>query len=373
MELKSRRYDELDSLRGIAAIIVVLCHIKMILPEAWYKGTLTEKLLAFSPLKVLVMGHESVVFFFLLSGFVLALPYMAGKQSSPLVFVVRRILRIWGPYVVAIVLAMGLRFALSSSVRPKLGNWYNQQWQTPFSPQLTLDHVALVGTYDVYAFNVSIWSLVHEMRISLFFPLLMLLLLKRGWKWSLGVGVVLGALGGALYLKFNSHYPANFQPLYKSLPYVIMFLGGAALAVHKEAILPKVSAWSSAQKWMLLVGSVLVYAYSTFVKIPIADDWVASLGAIGIMVSALTFEPFRGLLHWGPVHWLGKVSYSLYLLHMILFLSLIGGLSGRLPLPAILTLGVVILPLVSWLFYVAFEVPSIKLGRAASAWVTRRS
>jgi peptidoglycan/LPS O-acetylase OafA/YrhL len=68
------RYTQLDSLRGLAACTVVFCHATNVLPavyddpgRAWW---LTE-----TPLGLLRAGSAAVDFFFVLSGFVLALPF----------------------------------------------------------------------------------------------------------------------------------------------------------------------------------------------------------------------------------------------------------------------------------------------------------
>ena len=63
-----RRFRELDSLRGLAAITVVFHHFSRICsPQIIH-------VLDRTPLRILVAGHQAVILFFLLSGFVLTLP-----------------------------------------------------------------------------------------------------------------------------------------------------------------------------------------------------------------------------------------------------------------------------------------------------------
>lgn len=372
MEAKPTRYEELDSLRGIAAIIVVILHMKMTLPHAWSQSF--EKIVDKTPLRLLYMGHESVVFFFLLSGFVLALPYMRGKAQPAKDFIVKRITRIWLPYIFVIALAVLLSLNLPKADVSTLGPWIQSQWVSNNSPGLLIDHFFLVGTYDIYAYNVSIWSLIHEMRISLFFPVLMPLILKWPWKLTVAIGMALGILGGALHLvrvkqMVPSLMPAlapQFQPLEKSLVYILMFLIGSVLCKHREAIFEKLQNLPKGRQVLLLVISILFYTYSSFLP-AVASDWVATIGAIGIMMLALVHEGFSKFLLMKPLKWLGKVSYSLYLLHMVVILSMVQLFFPTLGITGALWLSVPVILLASWACYHWVEEPAMRLGRKLAA------
>lgn len=65
------RFRSLDSLRGLACLIVVLHHVGLSVPEALRTGFVA------AVADVLSMGARfAVLLFFVLSGFVLALPYV---------------------------------------------------------------------------------------------------------------------------------------------------------------------------------------------------------------------------------------------------------------------------------------------------------
>lgn len=64
--VKLKRYDEIDSLRGFAALAVIISHGLAIF-------ALPSNLLDVTPLYLLWSSHEVVIFFFVLSGFVLTL------------------------------------------------------------------------------------------------------------------------------------------------------------------------------------------------------------------------------------------------------------------------------------------------------------
>lgn len=77
-----QRFEELDSLRGIAAMSVLVFHCLISFPlfyNANYSQQFSNKLVEFftsTPLKLLWSGNEPVLLFFVLSGFVLALPFL---------------------------------------------------------------------------------------------------------------------------------------------------------------------------------------------------------------------------------------------------------------------------------------------------------
>ena len=50
-----------------------------------------------------------------------------------------------------------------------LSEWFNRSWTIESSPSLIAQHILLVGKYNTDAYNGVIWSLVHEMRISIIF------------------------------------------------------------------------------------------------------------------------------------------------------------------------------------------------------------
>jgi peptidoglycan/LPS O-acetylase OafA/YrhL len=108
-----QRYVELDSLRGLAATTVVLSHLAVVLPNLYvlekFKNT---------PFQILWAGHEAVILFFLLSGFVLSLPFYTNNQLVYRDYLIRRICRIYIPYIVSVFMAMILMTVFSGTAIP---------------------------------------------------------------------------------------------------------------------------------------------------------------------------------------------------------------------------------------------------------------
>src|ERR1700730_7544565 len=162
------RLPELDALRGLAALTVVFHHLECLLrPSHESAGMLRNaflnllhghgfhafaqaigpiRLLDLTPIYLVVAGHEPVVLFFVLSGFVLALPFYRGRALSYRAFVAKRIFRIYIPYVVAILFAIFLNATLSRGGIPTLNEWFNQTWRLPVTGSEVGRHFLFLGT-----------------------------------------------------------------------------------------------------------------------------------------------------------------------------------------------------------------------------------
>src|ERR1700754_945064 len=89
------RLLQLDSLRGFAAMTVVWHHWRQAYwatPPRWFMQPFSA-------------GHEAVILFFILSGYVLSLPVWINRQPRYADYLIRRISRIYLPYVAAACLA----------------------------------------------------------------------------------------------------------------------------------------------------------------------------------------------------------------------------------------------------------------------------
>ncbi|MED0935350.1 acyltransferase family protein [Bacillus mobilis] len=133
----NQHYKELDSLRGVASLLVVITHLLIVLPIFYSSSSFHEDkllfMLKYSPIRSIFLGgSEAVKLFFVLSGFVLALPFLKEQKPSYFPYLVRRIFRIYVPYYFAITLAILLSFVLKNEKIATLSDWYNNlSWVKP--------------------------------------------------------------------------------------------------------------------------------------------------------------------------------------------------------------------------------------------------
>ncbi len=368
---KPARFVELDALRGLAALLVVLHHLRLL----WE----TDAQPTFRGLRLLLSslnpaGNASVILFFVLSGFVLSLPAISGRPQSYLTFVIRRVFRIYVPYLAALAAAVAGAYWLHGIITGSA--WFHTMWSEPVDWRLVLQHVLFIGAYSTAQFDNPIWSLVHEMRISLIFPLLCAVVLRLKSKWAFVVALAMSALAGLIQ---KPPFMVNW-PIAVSVHYAGLFVFGITLARERNHL----GAWFL--RWpgrfiAVLIGLMLpflaLYSLDSYgssnsieTALPHASnylrDWVIALCAGGLMIISISSAACKRVLSWAPIHFLGQVSYSLYLWHVIVLLYCVHLLYGKIPLPAILLLVLVLSLAVSWCSYHWIEKPSMELGRKLS-------
>lgn len=365
-----RRFDQLDALRGIAALTVVFNHCVRVIPGSGSSesvgGNTALGIVKYTPLHLVWAGHQAVMFFFVLSGFVLTLPFLRGRADPYGTFVLRRICRIWIPYVVIVAAALGARVAFRPySDGHSISSWVDQAWREDLSPLLLLNHASLIGPFKDTLIDPVVWSLTIEMRISIVFPLLVWVALRWRWQLTLIASFVVGAIGYAMDYK---DVAAN---LGRTIAFVPLFVVGILLAKHRADI----STFLAARKqrfgmWPVLGLAVLVYTSPWWVlptaeRLHVApvDDWAATAGVVLFIAAALTSKRvIRALTHRIPM-WLGRISYSLYLIHAVVLLSFVHLFYGNVPLVVIWMLTVVVSLALATVAYRYVEVPALELGR----------
>ncbi len=365
-----RHVPELDSLRGVAALVVLLNHFHL----AWLVAGAPAWLQHFrvNPLLwLLVDGHASVMLFFMLSGFVLMLPHLRGSGQSYPIFVVRRILRIYPTFWAALAFAALLCACFTG--KASIGHANAVNWSSPPDVTSLWQHALLLLPVDIYRYDNPVWSLVHEARISLIFPLLAFAALRLGLPSTLALAALCSVLSPMALAHFEHALPATMHMTAWSytLQYCGIFLLGAALARRREAAVALLDRLPRYGRAALLGGALLLYLY------PVPGWHLLERGDLCCAVGAgvlLTFflrrcgTPAR-LLRLRPVHFLGKISYSLYLVHLPVFMALCALLPQRLPFPWVFPLFLVVSLVAATLLHRLVEVPSIALSRKAGKFV----
>lgn len=367
--IRQGRFVELDSLRGLAALTVLVGHLEMAWSDTYPTGAgIGASLVALT----LPFGAEAVILFFVLSGFVLSLPAVDGRPQSYFTFVTRRIFRIYVPYLAALAVSVAASMYLYGHSTGN--NWVHTYWSGPVQWRVVWHHVMFLGVFNTDRLDPPIWSLVHEMRISLFFPFLCAIVLRFRNRWSLALALILVAASTAMD-KLHGFQTAT--SIADTLHYTPMFILGIYLARERVSIAGWFSRLTRPARVLLGVGCILLFAFAGLLfnlwaeqtmhlGLRVITHWLTALGAGGIIVVCLNSRSCKRILHWPPIRLLGQMSYSLYLIHFIVLLCCVSLLFGRIPLPAILSLALVLSIAVSWLSYLWIEKPSMNLGRRLS-------
>ena len=313
------RLPALDAVRGLAAVAVVLHHLLLAfwpyladpaVPPPPGRETLARWVAA-SPLSVVHDGGFAVVVFFVLSGFVLAHAHLRSPDAAALTTAaLRRYFRLAGPAVASVLISYALlrgglyrnRQATAAGASAWLGQWYR------FTPHLLAEPYAavprgLLGTFlngSGTAYNNVLWTMSVELPGSLlvFATIALLAGVRNRWIAYAAAGAALAAQSSLLF----------------------DFLLGVAMC---DAYLhgPRIELrWSAAP---LLVIAAAVCRRG----VPLGDDQLpgVSLGptvAAALVVAVpLLSPPLSRALSTRSLAWLGRVSFGLYLTHMLVIAS----------------------------------------------------
>ncbi|MGO4270501.1 acyltransferase family protein [Paenibacillus sp. TAF58] len=360
----NNRFDELDSLRGLAASSVLLTHLFLVIPSAY----LLEKFKN-SPLHIFWAGHEAVILFFVLSGFVLSLSYYKDKAPKYKDYLIKRICRIYLPYLASILLSIVLMSMFSRMPLEGLDKTLNSTWVNSFSIESLISHMIFLGDFQSQNYNPVVWSLIHEMRISIIFPFIMYFLIKLNWKKSIMIGLACTVLYFLIwYFVFNV---LHANPTYLiTLHYIGFFILGALIAKHRDYLKSLYTKFSKIVKFIILLTAILCYTYSwwflpnvVYAHLTIINDWAVAVGSSVFIVYSVNTSIIRRLLLFKPIHFIGKTSYSLYLFHMPALLTLINVFYGKMPVWLILIISFFASFVLAGIMYYFIEKPSILLGK----------
>jgi len=348
----TRRLAALDGLRGVAALIVVFYHLSLVArpflsADQW--AWLTR-----SPLKLLTAGTESVLVFFVLSGLVVALPALRGGFGW-LGYYGGRMLRLYLPVWASLAL-VAVSIALlprdPASVTPDSwllrGNAETISW-----PQLFQEASLWKASYDV---NNVLWSLRWELVFSLALPLFVVAArsLQRTWVFAAALAVVATVTGRLVDVD--------------ALVYLPVFFLGTLMAVR----LPELRAAAGAWPWWgrlglgvassaLLIASWLARPLEGAISADLL--WgLAGPGAAGLVIVAIASPTAERVLSSPFPAWLGRVSFSLYLVQLPVIGTLAFAL-GDANWPIIVAAAIPGSLLLAWLFHKGVEVPSHRLAK----------
>ncbi|HEU0118082.1 MAG TPA: acyltransferase [Alphaproteobacteria bacterium] len=387
------RLHALDALRGIAAFIVLTMHCYLVWPDPLHQGP--PKWLHLTPLRVFLSGHASVILFFVLSGYVLAIPFLKGKKPPYISYVAKRFCRIYIPFAIAILLA-ALLYSFSMPAAETLGSyWFNHEWKNfPLTPSIIMRHLLMTGQSNDIWLDGVIWSLADELRISIIFPLLILLcrnlriaifaaiaiyggttviLILMGYDYSLIIAHNLDItflltlrfvpffMLGILLVKFNKPIQAWFSRLNRTKRYSLLALALIAICMPTDiradnSILGKIFTSLTLQHSMELI-----------------IDFVLAVAAGTIIVFARHEEKFTTFLNSRIAQWLGGISYSLYLTHLPILFFIFRGLLGKVPYGLICLIVIATSLASATVFYMVIERPSIALGKKISRWLEKKT
>lgn len=372
----SSRLTSLDGLRGVAALVVVFHHLSLTLrpfSDVWIVPTAqhppTGSLVWWftsTPLQLLIAGPEAVLVFFVLSGLVLTLPVLRrGAEFDWVGYFPQRIVRLYLPAIASIALSAIWVLATSATTGASTSLWVQAYRFTGFDWVRTLSGADLL--FGDNSLNNVLWTLRWEVLFSLVLPAAIAIVLAVQRRWAL---TVIGLMALILVGQYAGVGVLQFLPV---------FLLGVLTAVHHDRLVAWTSEASNRRRvrWgglALLIASLLLLdihwtAWGAVGGSPHLQQallGIQPLGAAGIVLVAAYWPPARAVLQTGFFHWLGRISFSVYLVHVPVIIAL-DGVFGTWAPPLRLLVSLIVALAIAELFARFVEQPSHRLAKRAGA------
>jgi peptidoglycan/LPS O-acetylase OafA/YrhL len=346
--INHRHIPSLDGLRAISVMMVFVSH---------------------AGLDAVVPGGLGVTVFFFLSGFLITTLMRAEYERNGCVnlghFWLRRALRILPPFYLVLFAAIVATALLES---PQALSW---RVITAQLLHLT-NYWTIVNGYDGQPMGTGVyWSLAVEEHFYLLFPFCYIAMRKLDIShrnqaillWSLCAIVLLWRC--VLVLKY--HVPTN-RTYFATDTRVDSILFGCALAVWRNPVLDRqpYSSRQWQQLWLplagvLALGSLLIRSDAFRETIRYSLQGVALTPVFIAAIRMHDTWPFR-ILNARALVFIGTLSYSLYLVHLMVIFAL----QKCFPKQAPLALGMAALLLsimLAWVMHLCVEKPCARLRR----------
>lgn len=302
--------------------------------------------------EVAFTGQRGVALFFIVSAFTLFLSYDNRKDElrPTLNFFIRRFFRLAPMFYVAVFLTLVL--LRSYSGLPK---------------HIAVSLVFLNGLHPlaINAGAIGGWSVADE---ALFYALLPLLFariksLRSALIWLVTSSIVCYILSKSLSVRYPS-CKQYFQFLSFSVQFPVFMMGIAGYFFWKEYLTQMYLGAKKRLSLILLVAGAVLYS----ILLPFTDNglYLSSFVCL-ILLIALSLHPWSIFVN-RYTRFLGKISYSIYLLHFFIYINLQARL-GRAGLPPTVQFilcffGILLIVIpIAYLTWLSIEEPGIRLGR----------
>jgi peptidoglycan/LPS O-acetylase OafA/YrhL len=304
-----------DTVRGLAALSVVFSHY--INFYGWpTKSIAVKQAWTYSPLHIVWDGFAAVSLFYVLSGLVLSIKYFRDTKHPELSqfqlphFLTSRVFRIWPPYLAIFLLSYGLRRWVGffdGTTIPTASNLMFSSWDKSI-PFLQLVQEGLLLRSGDYFLVPQGWTLPIELAISFLVPV-GILLASRNTGWLVFFTLLLIGPLGTTYFVFH-------------------FAAGILLARYYSEI----RAWLEPRRgWKVaaLLMGILLYTFRFtlpfYLSWELADSipWlVTGIGSALLLMVVISSNRTRTILSLAWLRFIGKVSYSIYLIHFLVLIEL---------------------------------------------------
>ena len=360
----SDRIPVIDFLRGLSCIGVLLYHIRVDLWIGWWRITSYPneyssfaRVMAWLSVPTPFMGY-AVVLFFLISGFCIHYPNTYEKiKPNWKTYLVRRFWRIYPAYFAALLLTAGISYLC-------LTFWGDKTWDVSKIFRVATLTQNYPPENGQFLSNPSLWTIPLEIEFYLLYPLAFLFFsTKRSSFWWL---ISFGISGLSILLSYQGYQWLTFTAFFL---WPSWLLGAWFAKLYRDKKLERIKLCYLLPLAGLTLGAALIGRYLNWETWIQYFAWTAFYSCFFIF--CISHEPLLhriiGIRLTKSVSWIGKISFSLYLIHFPLF-KLFGYLHREIfeekPANFLISL-FYLLPviLIAWLFFRWVEEPILQWSK----------
>ncbi len=324
-------------------------------------------------IKIITSGRSGVIMFFVLSGFVLTLSMHNRKQSYKN-FIISRFFRMYPVLFISVIISYVLHAIIGNNNGELFSSWYRSDIgiSIPLTIENLLGHLAVTGISKQHIYLDSpMWSLVYEFRISIIFPLLVFLMVRKNQAIVLGASIIFSLACAYFSLLTTGIAPRGYMEetfaatLLTTGYFAVFFVMGIILALKREQVSNLINKQPLFMKFVLLavVAVCFIYDKRYFDYHSMIFDYFHAVGAIILIALAFNWHEFAQVLSIKPFLWLGRISYSLYLIHWIILYIVFELFGHVLPLWTLIAIVIITSLLAADLMARYVEYPCITLGK----------
>lgn len=354
--------QRIESLRGLAALAVAITHSVAVfhvdgLPNIWVVPFADQPFsVRVITLVITVFNAEAaVILFFVISGYVLALSIKrSGAQIAAMPsYLARRAFRLFP----AMWVSIAVFWLITHAVRPDSLNGFTAWFISVFGSAPSVGDALRNLLLLDFRSNPVTWTMLVEVVGSFCIPALVF------------IAVRFGRGGAALAMAALTLLAAVAYPNLV-FTYLFCFCAGVVFASFPITIpMPGLA---------LFVGFTLFMLERGVVEGGLAGLLVNALGSCLILAAVLCGRNGTAFLEWRPIRFLGRISYSVYLIHLPLIYIVAIALKTMMSADGLwlhLATAILAIPLtiaVAAIMYSLIEVPSIRAGRSLSSKLVPR-
>lgn len=296
----------LDMVRGTAAVLVVMGHLRSFLFTPWTQGGLITYIFY----ALTSLGHQAVIVFFVLSGFFVGSSFINHPNFNK--YLLKRLIRLYTVILPALLLTyildlIGIRVLKAIPLYAGFGNNHvlnfdaiqRLNFETFLSNILFLQDIL----YASFGTNASLWSLAYEFWFYVLFPL--------------SYSIIYCKKHIIRIINFTLFVSILFIIGIKGITYYLIWLMGVVIYVcyqKRYKVIEKLlnSKYTFAIVFILLFLAVLASLIYKNLQIDLILGLFFSIFILNLLYKNFEFKPFLNKIAYS----LSQISFSLYAIHL---------------------------------------------------------